>query len=396
MAVQGIFTSNMGILGERVGDFSSARLRIDPTGNAPLLALTSGMPKESATDVTFSWTEEGHEAGRQKAVSGGTTTTVVVADASFYPPNTILLVEETGEHLFVTAVAGNSLTVVRGLGGTAIVAITNAHNVQKIGNAFEEGSAGPTPVSQNGFLRNNLVQIFRNGWAITGTAKAIKYHTGSKLANNKQDCATYHAEDMERSFIWGRKALSVLNNRQFRLTDGILPQIEQYGGVVKTAATGGTPGDLSQEDFESFIEEVFRYNIKGQPNERIAFCGNGALKVVNMWPKLNGVLNYETGLTQIGINVTKVITPFGKLNLMTHTLMNENPVWTNEMYVLHPGAIKKRMLRDTFKEEWDKHGNGIAGRDADEGAITTEGGIQVGAANTMGIMRNMKKGVKAA
>lgn len=393
MAVQGIFASNQGIVGERVGDFSSAVLMIDPTGNAPLLGLTSGMPKEGASDTTFTWTEDSHEPGRQACVSGGTGTTVVVADGSFYVPNTILMVEETGEHLFVTAAAGNSLTVIRGLAGTSIVSITSSHHVQKIGNAFEEASSMPTPVTQQGAPRFNFTQIWRNGWAISGTAKAVKFHTGSKLAYNKQMCATYHAEDIERSFIWGRKALTTLNGKQFRVTDGILTQIEQYGGKVVSAATGSVAGNLSRGDLEAFIQEVFAFNVRGQPNERIAFIGSNALAVINRMAFLDGTYNFTQGETKLGIKITEVTTPFGTLKLMTHALMNENPVWTNEMYVLHPGGIKKRMLRDTFPENYDKSGNGVQGKDADEGAMTTEGGIQVGAARVMGIMRNIKKAV---
>lgn len=392
MAVQGIFASNQGIVGERLGDFSSAVLMTNPTGNAPLLGLTAGMPKESAQDTTFTWYEDGHEPGRQACVSGGTTTTVVVADASFYVPNTILLVEETGEHLFVTAVASNSLTVIRGLAGTSIVSITSSHHVQKIGNAFEEASALPTPVTQQGAPRFNFTQIWRNGWAISGTAKAVKFLTGSKLAYNKKMCSNYHAEDIERSFIWGKKALTTLNGKQFRLTDGILTQIEQYGGTVETANSGGS-GQLARDDLETFITEVFAYNVMGEPNERVAFIGSTALAAIQKMAWLDGSYQFSAGETKLGVKINEVMTPFGTLKLMTHALMNENPVWTKEMYVLHPGGIKKRMLRDTFPEDYTHSGNGTQGKDADEGAITTEGGIQVGAAKTMGIFRNIATGV---
>jgi hypothetical protein len=388
MAIQGIFTSNQGIQGERVGDFSSAILMTNPTGRSPLLGLTAGMMKESAQDTTFTWFEDSHEPGRQLCVSGALTNTVVVVDGSFYTPNTILEVQETGEHLFVTAAVGNSLTVVRGFAGTTQVSITGAHNVQKIGNAFEEASAMPTTVSQQGAPRFNFVQIFRNAWAISGTAKAVKYLTGSKIALNKNQCAGYHAEDCERSFIWGKKTLTTLNGKQFRTTDGILTQIEQYGGSVVTANTGGA-GNISRGALESFIEGIFTYNVQGQPNERIAFCGNKALAVINRMAWLDGSYQFGESATKLGIKVTQVTTPFGDLNLMTHAMMNENPIWTREMYVLHPGAIKKRVLRDTIPSNLDGSSAGVAGRDADEGVITSEKGIQVGAAKTMGIYRNL-------
>jgi hypothetical protein len=397
MAIQGIFASNQGIVGERQGDFASAVLMTNPTGNSPFLAMSAGMNKEEAADTVFTWFEDAYHAGRAACVSGGTGTTVVVDDGTFYTPNTILLVEETGEHLFVTAVAGNSLTVVRGLAGTSVVSITSSHNVQKIGNAFEEGSGMPTAVTQQGAPRMNYTQIFRNGWAITGTAKAVKFLTGSKLAYNKQMCAMYHAEDMERSFIWGKKAITTLNNKQFRLTDGVLAQIEQNGGTVMSAATdsgsGAVAGELSRGDLETFIREVFAYNVKGMPNERIAFSGSMPLEVLNRMAFLDGTYNFSQGETKLGIAITTITTPFGTLKLMTHPLMSENPVWNREMYVLHPGGITKKVLRDTNQEGYDKNGLRIQGKDADEGVMTTEAGIAVKGARTMGILRNIQKAV---
>lgn len=392
MAVQGIFTSNQGIVGERLGDFSSAILVTNPTGDTPLLGLTSGMPKEQVADVAFTWFEDIHQAGRQAVVSGGTGTSVVVDDASFYTPNSVILVEETGEHIFVTSLAGNTMTVIRGLAGTAIVSMDNTMHLQKIGNAHEEASSRPTAVTQQGAPRSNYVQIFRNGWAISGTAKAVKYLTGSKLAHNKEMCATYHAEDIERSFLWGKKTITTYNNQQFRMTDGILTQIESYGGDVRTANEGGA-GKIHRGELEDWIQSLFAYNVKGKPNERLAFVGNTALKVVNRMAFLDGTYQFGQTDTKLGVKITEVVTPFGTLKLMTHAMMNENPVWSKEIYAIHPGAIKKRVLRETFPENYDKHGNGVAGVDADEGAITSEMGIQVGAARTMGIYRNLNEAV---
>ena len=142
--IQGIFASNQGIVGDRVGDFASAILRYQPTGTALLLALTSGMTNANAGDTVFTWFEDSHQAGRAATVSGGTTTTVGVDDGSFYIPGTVLMVEETGEYLLVTAVAGNALTVIRGLAGTTITAINNTMHVQQVGNAHEEASGMPT------------------------------------------------------------------------------------------------------------------------------------------------------------------------------------------------------------------------------------------------------------
>jgi hypothetical protein len=387
--IQGIFASNQGIVGDRVGDFASAILQINPTGSALMLALTSGMQKSGATDTLFSWFEDVHQPGRQAIASGGTSTTIVVADGSNYVPMQILMVEETGEYVLVTAVSGNSLTVVRQLGGTSLVSVTNVMHTQLIGNAHEEGSAMPTAVTQQGTHRVNYTQIFRNSWAVTETAKAVNFRTGNKVAKSKRDAALYHSEDMERSIVWGVKDVRTVNNKPFRTTDGIKAQVINYGGTVVDCASGSTSGNYSRVDFEDAIRRIFSKNIKGQPNERIAIGGDITLQVLNQMTALDGTNYYETGETQVGIAVTKIITPFGKLSLMTHPLMNENPVWQKELYVLHPGAIRRRMLRETQDESYDTNGNRILGADAAQGVMTTEMGMEVGAGQTMGIIRNM-------
>lgn len=393
MALKGIFMSHQGIVGDRVGDFANAILQLFPTGNAQFFAISSGIPDEGAGDTTFHWYEDSHISGRQAITAGGTTTTVSVADGSFYIPNQILLVEETGEYLFVTAVVNNDLTVVRGMGGTTVTSVNNTMHVQLIGNAHEEASEKPTAVSQQGAPRNNLVQIFRNAWAISGTAKAVKFRHGDKLAKNKRECAMYHSEDIERSLIWGVKHVGVLNGNQFRLTEGILTQIENFGGIVESAASGSTAGNLDSDDLDDFIRRVFAINVKGQPNERIVYNGDIALATLNRIARANADYTMTQGETAYGINVTKYVTQFGTLNLMNHPMMSENPVWAKEMYVLHPGGLKKRTLRSTFEDNYDKSGTRTNGKDADEGLMTTEMGVQVGAARTMGIMRNVARGV---
>lgn len=393
--IQGIFASNQGIVGDRVGDFASAILRIDPTGTALVLALSSGMGKSGAGDTIFHWFEDAHQTGRVAIVSGGTTTTIACADGTAYVPQDILMVESTGEIVLVTAVNGNDLTVTRGMGGTAIVSVTNVMFLQNIGNAHPEGAAMPTAVTQNGAPRMNYTQIFRNSWAVTGTAKAINFRTGNRVAKNKRDCALYHAEAMEKSMIFGRKHVTQIGGKPFRMTDGIYAQIEASGGLVKTVTDGTTPGNYSSILFDEDIRKIFSKNVKGQPNERIAIGGDKWISGINQMAKLDGTYNISQGETKWGIKITEVVTPFGTLKLASHPLFNENPTWQKNLMVLHPGGIKRRMLRETFEEGYDTNGNRIDGVDADQGVMTTEFGVEVGGASTMGLLNGFNKAVKS-
>lgn len=401
--IQGIYLSNQGIVGDRVGDFSSAMLQINPTGTALLLALSSGMAKESASDTVVNWFEDIHQSMRTQFTAAATNvaTSVVVADGSLYVPGQVILVEQTGEVLYVTATSGNTLTVIRGMGGTTPTAITTAMFAQSIGNAQTESSDMPVAVTQQGVPRSNFTQIFRNAWGVSGTAKAVTFRTGSKIAKNKRDCATYHAEDIERAFLWGVKDVRSLNNRPFRMTNGILNQISQFGGLVTTANSaapggGAIAGQLSFNDFEDFMRVIFSRNVKGQPNERICFGGDIALSQFNKMARLDGTYELMKEEEVYGIRITTVVTQFGRLKIMTHPLMVENPTWQRELYVIHPGAIKKRVLRETEEENYDAAGKRISGRDADQGVLTSEMALQVGAAQTMGIYRNITRGVKSS
>ena len=84
------------------------------------------------------------------------------------------------------------------------------------------------------------------------------------------------------------------------------------------------------------------------------------------------------------MQVTKLITPFGNISLMTHPLMNENAIWTKNLYTFHPGAIRVRWLRRTNIEGYDKDGQRVSGVDADQGVYTSELSVQLMAAQTAG------------
>lgn len=139
--------------------------------------------------------------------------------------------------------------------------------------------------------------------------------------------------------------------------------------------------NTSWTDINTFFQTIFERNIKGKPNERIAYCGNTVLSVVNEISKIESQLNIVPGETEFGLKVNKWLTPFGDVTLMTHPLMNENPVWTKEMYVLHPGAIKMKYLDRTSHVGDSNDG----GRDSEYGVYTTECSVEYGAELTGGI-----------
>lgn len=399
MAIRGVFASHNGLIGERGSDLAARVLMTGPGGMAPLLALSAGMPTRPATQTSFAWIEDEHISGNQAVVTGGSAvaTTIVVDDAGIWQPNTILMNQNTAEYLLVTAIAADNitLTILRGFAGTTAAIITAADSLQVVGSAFEEGGDRPSAVTQKGEERTNYVQIFKNGWAITGTAAAVQYVTGSQMAYNREMCMNYHAEDIERAFLWGRKSVSVRNGKQMRTSNGVLAQIEQYGGLVQSANSNATAGQLTMKDLQNFMRKLFDINIKGQPNERIAFCGSQLLELLQQMVLRDSTYQVYHNETAYGMKVTSVEGFNGTLKLVSHPLMVENTLWQRELYVLHPGMIAKRVLRDTWSEEYNAQKANNAGKDAIEGFIADELGFEAKGTRCMGIMRNIQTSGKS-
>ena len=389
MAVKGVFASDAGIQGERVGDFASSLLQITPTGSAQLLAMTSGMRSVDATDTIVTWFEENHISGRVEVQNNynNAVTAIDVDDASSIPGGTIMMIEATGEYIFVTSVNNNTLSVIRGFAGTAADVIAKDGGIQRIGTATEEGSAKPEAIANLGYPRFNNLQIFRNTWSVTGTAQAVSYYTGSKVAKNRADCLNFHAEDIERSLIWGKRTVGVRNGKPYRTMDGVNSQIK-----TNVRGAGAT---TSMTQLNDFFLDIFSKNIKGKPNERIGYCGNKALTVLNDIARIEGMIKIEVGQTDFGLEITTWRTPYGTIRFMTHPLMNENPRWTKDMYIYHPGAMMTRYLRRTHLDDYSKDGS-RAGDDADFGVVTTELTVVYEAEITGGMMTGLTKGVAVA
>lgn len=378
MAVKGVFASDQNIAGTEKGSFASAILQLYPTGTAPLLGLSSGMQSTDESSTIVTWFEENHLSGYLTVTNDATTGTTVSlgTDIEQVVAGAVLLNQSSGEYMLVESVSGNDATVKRGLGGTSVTSFTVGAKLQRISSAHEEGSNRPNAIANIGYPRFNYMHIFRNAWSATGTAKAVEYHTGDVVAKNRADAGIFHSEDIERALWWSVKSVGVMNNQPFRTMDGIVNQI-----VTNVTAQSS---NTAWEDINSFLQTVFERNIKGKPNERIAFCGNTVLSVLNEISKLSSQINIVPGETEFGLKVNKWMTPFGDISLMTHPLMNENPVWTKEMYVIHPGAVRVRYLRRTNHDADDRNGT-RQGVDADSGVYTTECSVEYGAELTGGI-----------
>lgn len=370
MAVKGIFVSDAGALNERTGDMNSTILYEARGGGVPLFALSAGMSQTDCDSAIVSWYEEGlmHSRCAITAAPNPVGNIITVEDASWLHENMILMVESTGEYLMILGVSGNTLTVQRGMSQTGISPIVigdTEQAVQLIGTAFEEASERPTAIATSPYPRTNVTQIFRRSWDISGTSQATNYRFGNRQDKNKATAAMNHALDMERSFIWGKRHIGVINNKPFRQFDGLLAQMRSNIFLSPTAG-------LQRRVLEDYVERLFSKNIKGEANERLTFCGNAAVRAMNEIAWRYGTYNISEKTNEFGLDVKRFMTPFGDLTMMIHPMMNENPVWSHQLFSLHPAALEISWLRRTFHQDGDEQGKASDLRDATAGVYTSE------------------------
>lgn len=380
---------------ERPKSFRESILFLDPNGSAPLTALMSQMRSESVTDPEFSWWEELNQQRRVVLTAAVTTagqTSFSVAAGSVagstggfsLTAGDLLMVEDiqgrvgtaAQEIVIVTAVGSDTgITVARGASGTtAQASIASGTALLRIGNAFAEGTLSAGAVSQNPTKFMNYVQIFKTDYLITETDLKTKHRTGDPLANDKKRKMFSHANAMEYAYIFGKRSETTgANGKPLRTTGGILSFLNS-NRVTFGNGSGGTV-TWTENNLLDALAPAFDVTVPGVGNERIVFCGNGALMEINKLAKdsTRTQINQEGTVKIYGMEMTKIVLPQGTIYLRTHPLFTQHPQLSYSMLGIAPQGIRDRVLRATkFKDN-------IQPNDADyrQGEWITESGLEL-------------------
>lgn len=347
---------------ERPKNFREMILWMNPNGTAPLFALTAKAKTEKVDDPEFNWWEEVNTICRVRlndATNMNDTDTAVVVDSGALEliPGDILQVEtaETqayGQELVrVTAVTSDTaFTIARGVAGSAAAAIPDNTYFTRIGNAQSEGNRSIASSSSNPTKLTNYCQIFKTPYQITKTALATKFRTGDPKKNEQKRKSFQHAEKIEQALLWGKayETTDATNgNMPLRYTGGLRHFITSHRTVFSA--------DPTVDTFLSAVYPVFDYDAGGAGDERIVFCGNGALNYLNklVRSETNSRVTFDKVIEYYGMKLQRWVIPQGTLYLKSHPLMNVHPVYQYSMFVVNPAGITYRPLtgRDTKLEK---------------------------------------------
>jgi len=367
--------------------FAGMITRLMPNGNAPLFGLTSMLSDETAVQVEhgfFTKTMVFPEMTIDNGAGYVAGATAFTLDSTVnLLPGMLMRNERTGENVIVnTVVNATDITVTRSVGSVAAAAIDDDDVFYQVGNAFEEASDRPAANNIIPVRVTNLTQIFRNTWSISGSAQATSVIAGdSTEAESRQDCAAFHAADIEKMLFFGQKSQGTRNGQPFRTAAGLISMIEDpanyppvYGGAVNSFTAGAT---TNWTQLEGFLDPCFNQatDPKGA-NERVLFCGGAAKVVLNNIGRLNGTYQLVDGQTNWGLQFSTLTTSRGKFRIIEHPLFNSNTDWSKMAVGVDLPTFNLAYLsgRKTENMEFNTSGNQAAddGIDAVGGTLTTE------------------------
>ncbi len=360
--------------------FASLITRLGPNGQAPLFGITSMLKDETAYQFEhgyFSKTMLFPSMTVNGALSNSATTFTVL-DTSNIIAGMVFQVDSTKENVLVNTVpTGTTITVTRNFGNNINTGIADTIKLWMVGNAYEEASLRPTSLIINPTRITNYTQIFRNTWTISGTLAAEQVIAGDgNVAEAKNDCAMFHAVDIEKALLFGQKILTTKNSQPIHTMDGVINIVlANAAGNITTLGSTTTYTQL-----EAALDPVFNQvtDPTGKP-ERIFFVGGAMRRVLHQIFRANGTYFIQGKETNYGLQYDSFKIPRGDFNIVEHPLLNaygQSSTWGKMAIALDLASFSMAYLqgRKTVNKEFNMNGqpavdNGI---DAVGGSLLTE------------------------
>lgn len=362
--------------------FAGMITRLMPNGSAPLFGMTSMLSADTALQFEHGFFTKTMVFPSFQVTAAGQ----LISDLIFTGANTanllagmIMRVDTTGENVIINAVLGpTQISVQRAVGTVASAAIGASVNLYMVGNAYEEGSLRPSALAINPVRITNYTQIFRNTWALADSVRATQMIAGdTNVQENRQDCAAFHAADIEKALFWGQKFLGSRNGQAFHTMDGLI-NIITANAAANVTTLGAT---TTYTQLEAALDPCF--NVATNPqvaNERVLFVGGTMHRVLNNIGRLNGTYFISDGQTSYGLQFGSFKIARGTFRIIEHPLFNAfgpTSTWAKMGVAVDLTTFNLAYLGDrkTMNREFNTDGDQEAtdnGIDAVGGTLTTE------------------------
>ena len=173
-----------------------------------------GDPMYSATSTHHEWLEDSLLPNKDAIndstyTDPSTDTDFVVDNGDRFQVGDQIQVESSEELMLVTNVTGNTLTVVRGYGGTTTENLADNQVLNILGNAALEGADKSVARFTNRIRAGNYTQIFTSTVEVSGSDLAVRQlGLADEMDYQKQERLRELLRDLENSVINGGQPLS--------------------------------------------------------------------------------------------------------------------------------------------------------------------------------------------
>lgn len=277
-------------------------------------------------------------AGADVASNG---TALLVNDGTLFAPGDLVAALKptasaaVEEIVRVTAVATNTLTIVRNIGGAGADTISVSNALRIIGSAYAENAGYGTPRSTSKTTILSYTQIFREPFQLSGTIRASKTYGGPEEDYQERTALLNLKKQIEAAGLWGRQSEALAAPASVRTTMGFKPRV-----VTNVTNVNGT---LTLTLFNTFGQTAFRFN-QGRP--RLFIAAPIYISAVNFFSQ-NKLLT-EVGQTVFGVKVKTLYLPHGTLMLANNFLMEAGIAgqsgYEDEAYAMDLANIEYRYL----------------------------------------------------
>lgn len=280
--------------------------------------------------------------------------------------NMILYVERTEEMIRVTARATDSLTIVRGFGGTTAAAINDAEEIRIQSMADTDGNTAPAAISGEPTSITNYSQIFKTAWDVTGRAQETEVYGPNEWSRLEQQHAGTVMRFKEQAYLTSNGRASTEPTATGGLPYWVTTNVTNAGGA------------LDENSWNSWLRTWLRRNV-GQKSLCVLA---GELVTAALAGFARDAIRYAADDSVIGINCGKyraengmivTIHPHGMLTAAYSSVTGANKGWPGWAF----GINYSKLGECTFRKLKRQQNIQTPGTDGRKDGLIEDAGLQL-------------------
>ena len=373
--IKGLFTTGLFGNDAVVNDTANEVLITYPGLSNTLFAMSAKMRQGSVSGVQFNWQDSSVDVPivtLAEANNNATELTLGAGHENTLCKMMMLMNATTKEYIYVMAQNGRTLTVKRGMCGTAAGAIQATDPIYVMYQVSPEASSRPPSRYYKPAHHTNYVQIIRTLTEVSKTALKTNYRGAKPSEYIKKMAHQDHVMQCEMAMMFGKKGVEVVidadgQEKPMYMTDGLYNQIQ----TNRTVFTSDNPVNL--KTFITAVNQSFGRSVDGMAgNTKLAFTSRLVLERISEMMLDNKTYIMKTGETEYGIKINKIICPSGEINLIADAAFDMLPAYQGTMIVMDPNLFEVKYGDKTVAEDASE-----PGKDAVATVMTTRLGVKV-------------------